>query len=290
MPRAASRVGRRHLVHVHPVQDRLGDRALVVRRRDPDHLARIDRDFGEFVGEAAGGVVLEQAVQRAERVVRVFAAGLVDLVDHHHRVGVLAVDQRLEHLAGPRALPLARCARKHPAGGERAHRQEAHAGAEQPCQLTREVRLADSRCAKQEQRRDLQRVAAVLAQRELAPDVVEHVGEVRQLVVQVVHDRHARRLDLEALGALLQHALVGRAQAFVFLRRPAWSGGARRRRSGRRCASARSGCRRRGVSPEPAVSWQRPWDTSLGCTHCSTRRDAPGQEQPAEHAAIAGSL
>ena len=49
------------------------------------------------------GVVLEQAVERAEQVVGVLAAGLVDLVDHHHRVGVLAVDQRLEHLLPGRA-------------------------------------------------------------------------------------------------------------------------------------------------------------------------------------------
>ena len=55
----------------------------------------------------ARGVVLEQAVQRAERVVGVLAARLVDLVDDHHRVGVGAVDQRLEDLARPRALPLA---------------------------------------------------------------------------------------------------------------------------------------------------------------------------------------
>jgi hypothetical protein len=31
----------------------------------------------------------------------------------------------------------------------------------------------------------------------------------------VVHRRQARGLDLEALGALLEHALVGGAQAFV---------------------------------------------------------------------------
>jgi hypothetical protein len=56
--------------------------------------------------KAVRGVVLQQAVQRAQRVVGMLAAGLVDLVDHHHRVGVLAVDQRLEHLARARALPL----------------------------------------------------------------------------------------------------------------------------------------------------------------------------------------
>ena len=96
-------VGRLHGVDVHPVQDRPGDGALVVRGRDPDHLAGVDRDLGELVGEGHRGVVLEQAVERAERVVGVLAARLVDLVDDHHRIRVLAVDQGLEDLPPARA-------------------------------------------------------------------------------------------------------------------------------------------------------------------------------------------
>jgi hypothetical protein len=65
------------------------------------------------------------------------------------------------------------------------------------------MRLADTRGAEQQRGRDLQRIAAVLAQRQLALHVVEHLDEVGQLVVQVVHRRQAGWLDLEALGTLL---------------------------------------------------------------------------------------
>jgi hypothetical protein len=191
-PRDAARglgVRRLDLVDVHAVENRLGNRVVVVGGGDPDHLAGVDRHLGEFVGERMRGIEFEQAVQRTERVVGVFAAGLVDLVDHHHRVRILAIDQRLEHLAGARALPLRRGAAQHPAGRERTHRDETHAGSEQAGQLAREVRLAHTRRAQQQRRRDLQRVAAVLAQRQLAFHVVEHLREVRHLVVQVVHRR-----------------------------------------------------------------------------------------------------
>ena len=135
-------VGRLHLVDVHAVEDRLGNRALVVGGRDPDHLAGVDRHLGELVGEGAGGVVLEQAVQRAQRVVGVLAAGLVDLVDHHHRVGVLAVDQGLEHLAGTRALPLARGARSAPS------RRSASSSRRSPCRCraARRSRARNASC------------------------------------------------------------------------------------------------------------------------------------------------
>jgi hypothetical protein len=53
----------------------------------------------------------------------------------------------------------------------------------------------------------------------LAPHVVQRLAEVRQLVVEGVHHRHARRLDLEALGPPLEHALVGGPQVFVLLLR-----------------------------------------------------------------------
>jgi hypothetical protein len=49
----------------------------------------------------------------------------------------------------------------------------------------------------------------------LALDVVEHLGEVGQVVVEVIHHRQAGGLDLKALGALLEHALVGGAQTFM---------------------------------------------------------------------------
>ncbi len=83
----------------------------------------------------------------------------------------------------------------------------------------RKVRLADAGRAEQQRGRDLERVAAVLAQRELALHVVEHLGEVGHLVVQVLHHWQAGGLDLEAFGTLFEHALVGGAQGLVLLRR-----------------------------------------------------------------------
>jgi hypothetical protein len=143
------------------------------------------------------------------------AGSLVDLVDHHHRVGIGAIDQRLEDLARARALPLAGRARQHPARGQAAHRDEAHAGAEQCRNLAREVGLAHARRAEQQHRRDLEGVAAVLRQRELAFEIVQHFVEVGQIVVEVLHRRQAAGLDLEALGPALEHALVGAAQRLV---------------------------------------------------------------------------
>ena len=77
--------------------------------------------------------------------------------------------------------------------------------------------LADTRRAEQQQRCDLQRVAAVLAQRKLALHVVEHLAEVGQVVVQVIHHRQTGRLDLKAFGSQFDHAFVGGAQVLVFL-------------------------------------------------------------------------
>mmetsp|Transcript_11770 Transcript_11770/g.27564 ORF Transcript_11770/g.27564 Transcript_11770/m.27564 type:complete len:408 (+) Transcript_11770:337-1560(+) len=208
-----------HLEDIDAVQDRVRDGTRIVGRGDPDHLAGVHGDLGKLVDEAAGRVVLQQAVERTEGVVGSLAAGLVDLVHHHHRVRVVAVHERLEHLAGSRAPPLAAGAGEHPAGGQRAHRHETHAGAQQLRQLPREMRLAHAGRAEQQQRRDLERVAAVVAQRDLAPHIVQHLVKVGQLVVQGVHGRQPRGLDLEALLALLEHALIGGAQGFVLLGR-----------------------------------------------------------------------
>ena len=79
--------------------------------------------------------------------------------------------------------------------------------------------FADTRRAEQEQRRDFQRISAVFAQSKLAFDVVQHLSEVGQVVVEVVHHRQTRGFDLKTLGAFFQHALVCGAQAFVFLLR-----------------------------------------------------------------------
>ncbi|MCY1374381.1 hypothetical protein D9M69_617200 [compost metagenome] len=73
---------------------------------DPDHLAGVDRYFGELVHEVLCRVVFQQAVERAQWVVLRVGAGFVDFVNDDHRVGVLAVHQGLEHLAGFGALPL----------------------------------------------------------------------------------------------------------------------------------------------------------------------------------------
>jgi hypothetical protein len=43
----------------------------------------------------------------------------------------------------------------------------------------------------------------------MALHVVQHLGEVGQRVVQIAHVGHTRGLDLEALGAALQHAFIG---------------------------------------------------------------------------------
>jgi hypothetical protein len=53
------------------------------------------------------------------------------------------------------------------------------------------MRLAHTGRAEQQQGRDLERIAAVFAERDLALHVVEHVGEVGQVVVEVVHRRQA---------------------------------------------------------------------------------------------------
>ena len=125
-------VGRAHLVDVHAVEDRVGIGAAVVRGREPNNLARVDRHLGELVGEAAGGAVFEQAID--------------------------------------------------PAGRHQAHRQKAHAGAEQHRELACEMGLAGAGRAEQQQRGDLERVARVFAKRKLAADVVEQPSEVGHLV------------------------------------------------------------------------------------------------------------
>ena len=158
---------------------------------------------------------LEQLVERAERVVLPVGARLVELVDHDHRVGVVAVQESVEHLARLGVLPLRGGARQHPARGERAHRHEAEAGAEQLGHLAREMRLADSGLAEQQHRRQLDRVVGVDAQREVLADVGEHLGEVGQLVEQALHRRQRRGLDGEALAAEAHHLLVERAQRLV---------------------------------------------------------------------------
>jgi len=88
-------------------------------------------------------------------------------------------------------------------------------GAQQLGHLAREMGFAHPRRAQQEHGRDLQRVAAVGAQGQLAAQVVQHLMEVGQLVVQVLHGRQAGGFDLEALGPLLQHALVCGAQGLM---------------------------------------------------------------------------
>jgi len=98
--------GRLHREDVHAVQDGVGYGALVVRRGDPDDLAGVYGHVGELVGEALRGVVLQEGVEGAQRVVLRVAGGLVDLVHHDHRIGIFAFHQGLEDLARARALPL----------------------------------------------------------------------------------------------------------------------------------------------------------------------------------------
>ena len=130
----------------------------VVGGGDPDDVRGVDRHFGKFVGELGRGVVFEQRVEASERVVLRVAAGLVDLVHDDHRVGVVAVDERVEDLAGLGVLPLRRGARQDPAGGQRAHADELVAGTEQLGQAAREVRLADAGIAEQQHRLELERI------------------------------------------------------------------------------------------------------------------------------------
>ncbi|EWS63850.1 hypothetical protein Y695_02913 [Hydrogenophaga sp. T4] len=208
--------GRFDLEHVHAVEDGLRNRALVVGGGDPDHLAGVDRHFGELVHEVLRRVVLQQAVERAQWVVLRVGAGLVDLVDHDHRVGVLAVHQGLEHLARFGALPLRRGPRQQPAGRHRAHRDQAHAGTQQVGDLFGEMGLAHAGWPEQQDRGHLQAVAAVLAEGHVALHVVQHLTKIGQQVVQRCHVGHARGFDSEALGAAFEHALPGVAQALVF--------------------------------------------------------------------------
>ncbi len=49
----------------------------------------------------------------------------------------------------------------------------------------------------------------------MALDVIQGVGEIGQLLVQGRHVGQAAGLDLEALGAAFQHALVRGAQMLV---------------------------------------------------------------------------
>jgi len=77
------------------------------------------------------------------------------------------------------------------------------------------MRFAYARGAQQQHGRDLQAIAAALGQGHLAAHVVEHFGEVGQLLVQGRHVGQAGGFDLEALGAALEHAFVHRAQRFM---------------------------------------------------------------------------
>ncbi len=76
--------------------------------------------------------------------------------------------------------------------------------------------LAHAGRAQQQHGRDLQAIAAVLRQCHVALDVVQHLGEVGQLLIQAGHVGDARGLDLKALRTTLQHAFVHGAQGFVF--------------------------------------------------------------------------
>ena len=100
--------GRLYRKDIHAVQNGFWNAALVVGGGDPDDLAGVNGHFGKFVGEALRGVVLQQAVERPQRVVLRIGTGLVDFIHHDHRVGVLAIHQRLKHLAWLGAFPLRR--------------------------------------------------------------------------------------------------------------------------------------------------------------------------------------
>src|SRR5471030_674652 len=54
-------IRRRDLIHVHPVQQRLGNRVCLIRRRDPDHIAGVDRYFSEFIDETLRRIVFSSA-------------------------------------------------------------------------------------------------------------------------------------------------------------------------------------------------------------------------------------
>ena len=159
--------------------------------------------------------MFQQAVERSQRIVLGIGAGLVDLVHHDDRVGVLPVDQRLKHLARFGAFPLGGRTREQPAGGHAAHGDQAHAGAQQIGDLAGKVRLADARWPQQEHGGHLQAVVTVLAQGHVPPDVVQRIGEVGQLLVQRRHVGDTRWLDGKALGSTIQHPLPGVAQRFL---------------------------------------------------------------------------
>jgi len=146
----------------------------------------------------------------------VFGARLVDFVDDHHRVRVGTVDQRFEDLPGRAPF----------------HWLDAPDSTQPAVRLLMLMKPipVPSRWATSRAKWVfpmpggpsssigviLQRVAAVVAQGELAAHVVENAGEVGHLVVEVVHRRQAAGFDLETLGAAFEHALVGGAQRLVF--------------------------------------------------------------------------
>ena len=84
------------LDHLHPVEQRAGDRVEVVRRGDEHHLGEVEREVQVVVAE---GVVLrrvEDLEHRARRVAAEVGAHLVDLVDHEHGVARARVAQRAD--------------------------------------------------------------------------------------------------------------------------------------------------------------------------------------------------
>ena len=158
-------------IDVHSIENRLRDDRLVVGRGNPQDMRRVHVDIDELVLEMRCRVGLEQRVERADRIVTRVAAGLVDFVQYDDGICVLALDQRLRDLAGPRVMPLRRCTRQNPARRQRAHRHELESGAKRLSELLREIRFAEPRLAEKQHRCKLHRLVAGDGERQIFSQV-----------------------------------------------------------------------------------------------------------------------
>ena len=80
--------------HLHPVEQRPGDRVGLVRGRDEDHVGEIDLDVEVVVAERRVLRRVEHLEQRGRRIAAPVGADLVDLVEEDHGVHRLRVAQR----------------------------------------------------------------------------------------------------------------------------------------------------------------------------------------------------
>ncbi len=82
--------------HLHPVEQRPGDRVGLITGRDEDHVGEIDLDIEVVVAEGRVLSRVEHLEQRGRRIAAPVGADLVDLVEQNHRVHRLRIPQRAD--------------------------------------------------------------------------------------------------------------------------------------------------------------------------------------------------